>query len=111
MIPSTRRKEHHFLMVGVSTVVLTWWEQIDNDKQLARTWKFSTVVPVVLQVGWLSNYGLTCSVSIIVVREEKETDVLLIWYEKYLSLTLILLLHKELSTRCHSSPCQCECAH
>ena len=27
---------------------LTWWEQIDNGKQLTRNRKFITVVPVVL---------------------------------------------------------------
>lgn len=27
---------------------LTWWEQIDNGKQLTRNRKFLTVVPVVL---------------------------------------------------------------
>ncbi|XP_024017031.1 uncharacterized protein LOC112090299 [Morus notabilis] len=30
---------------------LTWWEQIDNSKQLTRNRKFLTVVPVVLLVG------------------------------------------------------------
>ncbi|KAL6322196.1 hypothetical protein AAG906_005143 [Vitis piasezkii] len=30
---------------------LTWWEQIDNGKQLTRNRKFLTVVPVVLKVS------------------------------------------------------------
>ncbi|KAL6986461.1 hypothetical protein U1Q18_019823 [Sarracenia purpurea var. burkii] len=30
---------------------LTWWEQIDNGKQLTRNRKFLTVVPVVLPIA------------------------------------------------------------
>ncbi|GMN31390.1 hypothetical protein TIFTF001_003226 [Ficus carica] len=38
---------------------LTWWEQIDNGKQLTRNRKFLTVVPVVLRASSLQKYFLS----------------------------------------------------
>ncbi|KAH7578075.1 hypothetical protein JRO89_XS01G0337700 [Xanthoceras sorbifolium] len=40
---------------------LTWWEQIDNGKQLTRNRKFLTVVPVVLMFNEMCTEYLIAS--------------------------------------------------
>ncbi|KAH9719008.1 orm1-like protein 2 [Citrus sinensis] len=42
---------------------LTWWEQIDNGKQLTRNRKFLTVVPVVLSYEFIIVSGLRISIT------------------------------------------------
>ncbi|KAG2380177.1 uncharacterized protein HKW66_Vig0169560 [Vigna angularis] len=40
---------------------LTWWEQVDNGKQLTRNRKFLTVVPLVLSLQPFSGKPVTGS--------------------------------------------------
>ncbi|KAL0907954.1 hypothetical protein M5K25_022413 [Dendrobium thyrsiflorum] len=58
---------------------LTWWEQIDNGKQLTRNRKFLIVVPVVLPTKYRSS---------LMVNNSKQVK-----YEQYVKARLMLVLN------------------
>ncbi|KAF3438698.1 hypothetical protein FNV43_RR21462 [Rhamnella rubrinervis] len=54
---------------------LTWWEQIDSGKQLARTRKFLTVVPLVLARAVVQRFGGALEEQESVSEVSKKQDV------------------------------------